>query len=191
LKTDKQIKDISDRLNAVSSSNGNGNGHSDNAERDDDYYLNLGRDPPRFYIYRQARAETGSNYDSSVTEDELSYALKRRLRMTPEARYQREKKIHWYWHESTYYNRGLEAYDGYGCVNGECIPSCRFYPEFGIIEDDEIIQDHNKLVEYYRQNNRIVEPPSEVKLQRLAQRLGIPLSVVESEKAHVDSYMKD
>jgi hypothetical protein len=97
--------------------------------------------------------------------------------------------FHHYYHHHLHYPR--YAYDGYGCVNGECIPSCRFYPEFGIIEDDEIIQDHNKLVEYYRQNNRIVEPPSEVELQRLAQRLGIPLSVVESEKAHVDSYTKD
>jgi hypothetical protein len=171
LKTDKQIKDISERLKNISNGNGNdsGNGNNDNnhAERYDDYYLNLGRDPPRFYIYIQARAETGSNYDSSVTEDELAYALKSRLTMTPEQRYQREKR-HWYWHESSYYNRGLEAYDGYGCVNGECIPSCRFHPEFGIIEDDEIVQDHNKLVEYHRQNNRIVELPSEVELQWLA-----------------------
>ena len=113
----------------------------------------MNRDPPRFYIYRQARAEKReasdkkSDYNNSVTQDELDYSLKRKLRVTPEARYQREKRNQ-YWHESSYYNRGLEAYDGYGCYNGECIPSCRFYPEFGVIEDEEIIEDHSNLVEY-------------------------------------------
>ena len=82
----KTVKDILDRLNAISSSNnGNGNGNGN-------------RDPPRFYIYRQARAEKReasdkkSDYDNSVTQDELDYSLKRKLRVTPEARYQREKR---------------------------------------------------------------------------------------------------
>ena len=161
MKTDRQIKNIADRLNAISNSssdalegntNSNGNGHNDNNndnnndnKRDDDYYLNMNRDPPRFLYYRQARAEKEEAH--AVTMDELDYALKRRLRMIPESRYQHEKR-HWYWHESAYPMRRLETYDGYGCYNGECIPSCRFYPEFGVIEDEEIIEDHSNLVEY-------------------------------------------
>jgi hypothetical protein len=97
--------------------------------------------------------------------------LKRNLRVPPEQRYQREKE-HWYWHESTWYWRQRDkeetGYDGYGCNNGECIPECRFYPENRRIEDSEVIEEHNKLVEYYRQNNAIVEPPSESELLRLA-----------------------
>jgi hypothetical protein len=64
LKTDKQIKDISNRLNAISSSDdgnrsGNGNGNhaaNNNNDEHDDYYLNMGRDPPRFLFYREAKS---------------------------------------------------------------------------------------------------------------------------------------
>ena len=37
----------------------------------------------------------------------------------------------------------------------------RFYAEYGRIEDQEVIEEHNKLVESLRQKNAIVEPPSE------------------------------
>jgi hypothetical protein len=30
------------------------------------------------------------------------------------------------------------GYDGYGCINGACVPECRFYPEEGRIEDEEV-----------------------------------------------------
>jgi hypothetical protein len=91
LKIDKQIKDIADRLNAISN-NGNGNGNNGN-----------GRDPPRFYLYKEARSEkweatvphAPSDYENTITEDELDYALKSKLRVTPEARFQREKR-NWY-----------------------------------------------------------------------------------------------
>jgi hypothetical protein len=43
-----------------------------------------------------------------------------------------------------------------------------FYTENGRIEDEEVIQEHNKLVESARRDNRIVEPPSESELLRLA-----------------------
>jgi hypothetical protein len=79
------------------------------------------------------------------------------------------EKQHWYWHESSWYWRGVNGYDGYGCNNGKCIPECRFYPEYGRIEDEEVIEDHNKLVESYRQKNAIVVPPSESELLRIAE----------------------
>jgi hypothetical protein len=63
----------------------------------------------------------------SITQYKINYAMKRYLRMTPEQRYQREKS-HWYWHESSYSMRGLQAYDGKGC-NGftGCVSECKFY----------------------------------------------------------------
>jgi len=127
--------------------------------------------------YRPTRAEKWkglehkpSEYDHSITQDELDYALKRNLRTPPEERYQ-HKKEHWYWHQSSWYSRGLDAtgYDGQGCNQFTgCIPECRFHPEYGRIEDEELIEDHNKVVESLRQENTIVEPPSESELLRLA-----------------------
>jgi hypothetical protein len=38
------------------------------------------------------------------------------------------------------------------------------------IEDEEVIDEHNKLVESHRQENSIVEPPSESELLRLAKK---------------------
>ena len=39
-----------------------------------------------------------SEHIDTITQEELDVALKRRRRLTPEARHQREK-AHWYWHE--------------------------------------------------------------------------------------------
>jgi hypothetical protein len=109
-----------------------------------------------------------SDFDDSVTQDELDYSLKHQLRMTPEQRYQREKS-HYYWHESAWDMRGLNAYDGKGCNQFTgCVPECRFYSEYGRIEDEEIVLEHNKLVESARRDNRIVEPPSQAELEKLA-----------------------
>ena len=174
MKTDKQIKDISDRLNAISNNDNGRNNHNDDTFRidkyDDEYYLDQNRDPPRFYIYRQARAEkwqaTGphepSDYDRAITQDELDYRLKERLRIPPEQRYQHEKE-YYYFHE-LYIEGGKECnplYEG-------CTTKCRFHSETGRIEDMEVIEKHSKLVESMRRDNEIVEPPSEAELQRLA-----------------------
>ena len=67
--------------------------------------------------------------------------------------------------------RGLDAtgYDGQGCNQFTgCIPECRFYPEYGRIEDEQVIEEHNKLVGSYRQKNSIIYPPTESKLSKLA-----------------------
>jgi hypothetical protein len=181
LKIDRYVKVLSRRLDTFSSGGGDSDEDHDNYglyKHDDDYYLGIGSEPPRFAYYRHVRIEQSNDeyrkrsfeaaYDG-ITQDELDFSLKRKLRMTPEQRYQREKE-HWYWHESSWCIRGLAAtgYDGYGCNNGKCIPECRYYSEYGRIEDEEVIEEHNKLVEYHRQKNAIVEPPSESELLRLA-----------------------
>lgn len=81
-----------------------------------------------------------------------------------------DEKAHWYWHESSWTWRGLDTtgYDGKGCNQFTgCIPECRFYPEYGRIEDEQVIDEHNELVESYGQKHSILEPPSESKLLRL------------------------
>jgi hypothetical protein len=82
-------------------------------------------------------------YDS-ITQDELDYYFRANLRVSPEERYQNEKKEPWF-HESSYGMRGLEAYDGCGCHHFTgCVPECRYYPEYGRIEDDEVITEHKR-----------------------------------------------
>jgi DNA-binding MarR family transcriptional regulator len=112
------------------------------------------------YLSNLAKETLPFMYQTSI--EGIRDALKWRLRMTPEARYQREKR-HYYWHDS--YVEGSS--EGCNPLYGGCIPECRFYPEYGRIEDEEVIENHNKLLEYHRQNNMLVEPPSESELLRL------------------------
>jgi hypothetical protein len=77
------------------------------------------------------------------------------------------QKQSWFFHELSWYWRGLDAtgYDGQGCNQFTgCVQECRFFrffPEYGRIEDEEVIEEHNKVVESYQQKNAIVEPPTE------------------------------
>ena len=65
-------------------------------------------------------------------------------RMTrEEALYQMKKKA-WYFHESSWYMRHNNGYDGFGCNNGVCVPECRYYPEEGRIEDEEVLSWYEK-----------------------------------------------
>ena len=166
MKIDKYIKDISDKLH-----NHNGNNNSIDDTIDDNYYLDRKLEPPRFLCYRHIRVKKcpdeyrKKSLDCvlyAITQDELDYALKRELRKSPEQRYQ-DKKEDWYLHE-LYIDGGEECnpmYDG-------CTPKCRFHNETGRIEDDEVREEYKKLSESLRQENKIVEPPSESELQRLA-----------------------
>ncbi len=43
--------------------------------------------------------------------------------------------------------RHNNGYDGQGCNNGKCISECRYYPKFGRVEDEEVIQRH-KIIAY-------------------------------------------
>ena len=141
---------------------------------DDQYYLDIGSEPPRFAYYRAARArltdafgnKTCEDVWDSTTQDESDYYLKMNLRTHPEERYQRKKKA-WYFHESSCYMRHDNGYDGQGCNNGVCVPECRYYTQIGRIEDMEVIENRNEYVERLRQKNAIVEPPSESELLRL------------------------
>lgn len=180
MKIDKHVRDISHRLDTISNRNGNGNGRDNNngdddygtvTEYDDEYYLDIGQDPPRFFYYRYIRAEQwealghkcwGHEYDHRITQGELDFRLKKELRISPEQRYQHEKE-YYYFHE-LYVEGGRECnpiYEG-------CTPKCRFHTETGRIEDEEIIEEHNKHVESLRRENAIVEPPSKEELLRLA-----------------------
>lgn len=55
--------------------------------------------------------------------------MKRALRPSPEQRYQNIKRVEYYHGHEGAYNNSL----------GKCVPSCRFYPEYGRTEDDEVI----------------------------------------------------
>ncbi|MGA9841240.1 MAG: hypothetical protein WBP64_08005 [Nitrososphaeraceae archaeon] len=140
-------------------------------------YTDRGSRPPRFQAYRHARWEklddwgrlTCEDVDKTTTQDELDFALKRDLRMTPEERYQLGKRS-FLFHDLSCYLRDLSD-EEYGCTGAGCIPECRFYPEYGRIEDAEVIDEHNKFVEKLRRENRIVEPPSESEMLRILKEL--------------------
>ena len=180
MKIDRYTKGISSRLDSLSLATANGSGGNGNNggidNFDDDYYLAIGSQPPRFQAYRHWRWEQLDEWgklicedvDETVTQDELDFGLKRWLRKTPEERYQEEREDR-YFHELSCYMRGLSIIDNYdkGCNDQRCIPECRFYPEHGRIEDEEVIQRYKEIVERYRQKNAIVEPPSESEMMRL------------------------
>lgn len=49
-----------------------------------------------------------------------------------------EYKEHWYFHKSSWYMRGLNAYDGQGCnAFTGCIPECKFYAAEGKLSENE------------------------------------------------------
>jgi hypothetical protein len=117
----------------------------------------------RFAKLREARAKktasaVGLTYEDvydTITQEELDWWLRQKLKVSPEDRYQ-DKKKHWYLHESSWYVRvPHNGYDGKGCdsSHGGCIPECRFYPKTGRIENLEVIQKHRELEERYRKNN--------------------------------------
>jgi hypothetical protein len=43
-----------------------------------------------------------------------------------------------------------------GCTNLGCIPECEYYPEYGRIEDSQIIEEHKEHERYYRNKNTII-----------------------------------
>jgi hypothetical protein len=49
-----------------------------------------------------------------------------------------EYREHWYFHKSSWYMRGLNAYDGQGCnAFTGCIPECKLYTADGKLSADE------------------------------------------------------
>jgi hypothetical protein len=167
-KIDRYIKSLSERVDNLSNSNGHSSNENEIIIYDDDYYIAIGSEPPRFADYRAAGAKkkigdtlTYEDVWDSITQEELDYYLKASLRTSsPEDRYQNRKEA-WYFHESCWYMRHNNGYDGHGCNQFTgCVPECRYYSKFGRIEDEEIIREHYEGVERYRQRNAIVEPPS-------------------------------
>lgn len=148
MKIDKYVRNIVKRLN---------HDYDNDAE------------PPRFAYYRHVRVEqwteewrkkTFECVWDTITQDELDYYLKAKLRASPEERYQNEKR-EWFFHELSYLHQTVDdngkvvdIIKEYGCGHwsnkregGCCVPECRFYPEYGRIEDEEVIADHNSIVE--------------------------------------------
>jgi hypothetical protein len=175
-KLDNMFPDLSHTTpTTTTSSTANYNEILKNAE-DDNYYLERNEEPPRFAYYKIARRLMIENnktkkpvpaiittedlddympvYDTT-TQDELDYELKRKLKhTTPEQRYQ-DRKETYYFHE-LYRDNGE-----YGCnptARPEiCVPECRYYNETGRFEDDELIQEHKKMEEFYRKHNAIID----------------------------------
>jgi hypothetical protein len=96
-----------------------------------------------------------------VIPDQLNYRLKSLLRISPEQRYQDEKK-NFLFHDLSCYMNDINDHDYNddgslkGCTGEGCVPECRFYPEYGRIEDDEVIQEHREIEERCKKNNEII-----------------------------------
>ena len=100
MKIDRFIKDISDRLDGISPISYPENDNDDYSrlqKYDDEYYLDTNSEPPRFAYYRHVRVEQCTDeyrkkslecVHDSITQDELDYYLKAKLRVPPEQRYQ-------------------------------------------------------------------------------------------------------
>ena len=180
MKIDKHLKDLFNRLNVVSK------GINDDESRlqikDDKYYLDIGSIPPRFLYYGHVRGKEWEAlghkawdhvYDHRITQDELDYNLKEKLRVSPEERYQHEKR-NWIFHDLSYLDqtvdengKALDIIKESGCGHwsnkteeGCCIPECRYYLKYGRIEAQEVTEEHKKLVRELIEENAIVQPPN-------------------------------
>ena len=163
MKADRYAKDVFKTLEDLSNSGRISiNIKNSNVQNEDygtdEYYIRIGERPPRFQLYQQARWEKLDEcqcVDDFITLDELDFILKQQLAMSPEARYQhRKNKGGGIWHSCNI-----------GHAGGDCNPSCRFYLPVGRIEDQEIIEEHNRDVERMKQEGRIVEPSGEEMLR--------------------------
>jgi hypothetical protein len=192
---DKTLHNLAERLSVFDhhyNDDGEDNNNSNiistaqQQELDDDIETEQYGEPYRFHIYRKARAKKtapallmdgdGFTYEDvydTITQEELDWQLRQQLKVSPEDRYQHEKK-HWYSHELSYLNqikdentagKYVDIIKEYGCGRYEnnprgCVPECRYYNSTGRIEDSEVIQRHRELEKRYRDNNAIVEPPT-------------------------------
>lgn len=144
--------------------------------KDDDYYMErkyiitqTGHtminylEPPRFHYYQHIRV-LRYGIDSAylyTTQDELDFILKRELKISPEQRYQ-DKKANFLFHDLSCYMNHINDYDYNddgslkGCTGEGCVPECQYYPEYGRIEDEQVIQEHKEYERYYRNKNQII-----------------------------------
>jgi hypothetical protein len=192
MKIDKSVQSMLKRLeNILPGSSGSSKWDDDTDRKEttqeelDDIETEQYGEPHRFHIYRHARAKKtapallmdgdGFTYEDvydTITQEELDWQLRQQLKVSPEDRYQHEKK-HWYSHELSYLHQIKDENTGkyvdiikeYGCGRYEnnprgCVPECRYYSPTGRIEDSEVIQRHRELEKRYRDNNAIVEPPT-------------------------------
>lgn len=127
-------------------------------EHDDEYYIDMEIEPPRFAYYKQVRKNNPLvnwwEHDARETIDELNFYLKQQLKDTPEERYQYRKKS-WLFHPSNMDGK----HDSFnGCNNLRCIQGCRFYDyAYGRFEDDDVIAEHDHYIEHLKQKNELME----------------------------------
>jgi hypothetical protein len=119
----------------------------------------------KFVGYRAARAKkrnahgelTYEDVYDKITKEEMDYYLRKKLEVPPEQRYQKMKE-HPDYHESSWFKRGLEAYDGQGCRSFYgCIPECRYFPDTGRIEDSELIKEYEAEILERRKSGTLIE----------------------------------
>jgi hypothetical protein len=132
----------------------------------------------KFANYRLARAKktlgdgvtkTYEDVWDRVTLEELDYYLQRALEVPEEERYQHRRRCP-SGHESGWSARGLSAYDGKGCNQSTgCVPECRYYPETGRIEDEEIINEYKQEMEERRKAGTLIEGKEKEELDRKIQ----------------------
>ena len=74
----------------------------------------------------------GNGHGSANNNDDNNNDIKNAVMDAAEKWWYQEKKEQWMFHKSSYYLRGLNAYDGQGCnPHTGCIPECPFYPDEG------------------------------------------------------------
>ena len=136
LKLNKSVDELKERLDTIEEVANN-----DNRE-ETDYEIEA-----KFAKLREARAKkTNAHGDKTyedvwdeITQEELDYYKRKQLETPPEQRYQ-HKKEHWDFYDSSWSMRRLNRYDGQGCNQfSGCVPHCRYYPEEGRIEDEEVL----------------------------------------------------
>jgi hypothetical protein len=153
----KDLEELARRIVVIDK---RGNGHNNSSTEQEDIEL-VDEETERrreewFAKLRAARCRktdawghtTGEDVYDYTTQEEYDYNLKCALAVSPEERYQDRKKM-LIFHDSHKYMRGVNADDGYGCGSypsyvGKCIPTCRYYPETGRIEDSEVIESFEK-----------------------------------------------
>jgi hypothetical protein len=96
----------------------------------------------RFAAMRHARSKAVNAFGDrtyedvwdNITQEELEYYAKKQAEKSP-AQIFLEDKEEWWFHDSNYYMRDVEEYDGVGCYNGICVPGCQYYIE--AIDEEE------------------------------------------------------
>jgi hypothetical protein len=104
----------------------------------------------RIVEYEKIMTETEALHLCWCMSTEYEIGKPFELRLSAEERYQNRKKD-WQHHDTSWCKRNVPMGDENSCNYMRCVPSCRYYPDKGRIEDDEIIKKHE---EYWAEQRR-------------------------------------